>query len=263
MRRLSTLSFLQVAARQCSTTTNSTPEAGTSSNASEPTSSNQPLNPDWKAPTGAAKLKATTNIASFIDAETAQYTPITNSLLYRKLLKLYIKKFDTDVETIVKGWKQTKYEFYTNSRRNQPHLTDEDCAALNIRGQQVHMAIQAGVIPIVQNAEGESYARYDADTIRAAHHQIDPVDAEEYLRRHHDRLSVEERDEIRDKLKAIGRWKGPDEFSDKDVSKLKVRRKNLMKTTCGPEGSEATENETTEAETTRVSKPVTVAPQVA
>lgn len=241
-----------VAGRFCSSSTTEAPPT--------PIPTSKPLNPDWKAPTGKNRLKATTNVASFIDAETAQHQPIGNGLLYRKLLKLYIKKFDSDVETIVKAWKQTKYEFYAHSRRNNPDLPQDDFDAFNIHGQQVHTAIQAGVIPIMQSADGKNtYARYDNETIRAAHHQIDPVDAEEYLRRHHDRLSVEERDEIRDRLKAAGRWKGPDEFSDKDVSKMKVRRKNLMKTTCGPEDGSAAPADG-EATPTRVSNPVTVAP---
>ncbi|CUI11985.1 Hypothetical protein, putative, partial [Bodo saltans] len=37
---------------------------------------------------------------------------ISPSLLYRKLIKLYLRKFDTDHQTIIRAWKQTKYEFY-------------------------------------------------------------------------------------------------------------------------------------------------------
>lgn len=147
--------------------------------------------------------------------------PISPSLLYRKLLKLYIRKFDTDTETIVKAWKQTKYEFWLG--RN----ADEETAdAMNIKGQQVYEALRAGLIPVYSNPKtGQTYYKYDKDTLKAVHNHVDPVSPEEFIRRFHDKMDPRDVEEIREQLKQVGRWKGPDELSKKDLFRMKTKRK--------------------------------------
>ncbi|CAD2215943.1 hypothetical protein AGDE_00602 [Angomonas deanei] len=150
-----------------------------------------------------------------------ELSPIPPSLLYRKLLKLYIRKFDTDHETIVKAWKQTKYEFWMN--RN---ASEEEADLMNLKGQQVYEALRAGIIPVYSNPKtGQTYYRYDADTLNAVHRHVDPVSAEEFLRRFHNKMDPRDVEEIKTKLMQTGRWEGPAEFSDKDLFKLKTKRK--------------------------------------
>lgn len=147
--------------------------------------------------------------------------PISNSLLYRKLLKLYLRKFDTDTETIVKAWKQTKFEFY-NNRNAAP----EDAELLNIKGQQIHEAIRAGLIPIYHDSKTDkTYYRYDKDTLSAVHNHVDPVTPEEFIRRFHNRMDPRDVEEIKATLKKLGRWQGSDELSKKDVYRIKTKRK--------------------------------------
>lgn len=134
--------------------------------------------------------------------------PIPASLLYRRLLKLFMRKFDTDTNTIIKAWKQTKYEFWMHR-----HASQAEAEALNIKGQQIHEAIRAGLIPQYTNPKtGQTYYKYDADTLNAVHNHVDPVSAEEFLRRFHDKMDPQDVQEIRSKLKDIGRWQGPDEL---------------------------------------------------
>lgn len=147
--------------------------------------------------------------------------PIAPSLLYRRLLKLYIRKFDTDTNTIIKAWKQTKYEFWVH--RN---AVGEEADLLNIKGQQVHEAIRAGLIPLYHNPKtDQTYYKYDADTLSAVHNHIDPVSAEEFIRRFHDRMDPKDVEEIKATLKKLGRWTGPDELRKEDIYKLKTKRK--------------------------------------
>lgn len=150
-----------------------------------------------------------------------ELAPMPPARLYRRLLKLYIRKFDTDTNSIVKAWKQTKYEFWLN--RN---ATGEEADLLNIKGQQIHEAIRAGLIPIYSNPKnGQTYYRYDADTLDAVHHHIDPVSPEEFVRRFHTRMDPRDVKEIRATLKKLGRWTGPDELRDADVYRVKTKRK--------------------------------------
>lgn len=150
-----------------------------------------------------------------------EIAPISPSLLYRKLLKLYIRKFDTDTNTIVKAWKQTKYEFWC--ARN---ATGEEADLLNIKGQQILEAIRAGLIPMYTNPKtGQTYYRYDRDTLDAVHNHIDPVSPEEFIRRFHDKMDPRDVEEIKGTLKELGRWKGPDELRPEDVYRVKTKRK--------------------------------------
>lgn len=150
-----------------------------------------------------------------------ELSPIPPSLLYRKLLKLYIRKFDTDSNTIVKAWKQTKYEFWCN--RN---AVGEVADMLNIKGQQIHEAIRAGLIPVYENPKtGQTYYRYDADTLDAVHNHIDPVNPEEFIRRFHNKMDPRDVEEIKGTLKKLGRWSGPEELRSEDLYQVKTKRR--------------------------------------
>lgn len=150
-----------------------------------------------------------------------EMAPISPSLLYRRLLKLYVRKFDTDTSTIVKAWKQTKYEFWC--ARN---ATAEEADLLNIKGQQIYEAVRAGLIPVYTNPKtGQTYYKYDRDTLDAVHNHIDPVSPEEFIRRFHDRMDPRDVEEIKSTLKDLGRWKGPDELRAEDVYRVKTKRK--------------------------------------
>lgn len=210
-----------------------------------------------------AKMTQKQFVKELTTPEPKQYTTIPPGVLYRRFIKFFIRRFDNDYETIIKSWKQCKYEFWTASAAQNPNMTAEDALALNIRGQQILDGLISTIIPIYTNdATGQTYAKYDSETLRAAHHQVDPIDAEEYLRRYHDRIPEEEREEIKQRLKDSGRWKGPDEFSSEDLNKLKVRRKRLTKTTCGPEGGDADKKEqqvgTGEATSEAYTEPVSI-----
>ncbi|KAK7196109.1 hypothetical protein NESM_000545800 [Novymonas esmeraldas] len=147
--------------------------------------------------------------------------PISVSLLYRKLLKLYLRKFDTDTNTIIRAWKQTKYEFWVH--RNAPK---EEADQLNVKGQQVLEAIRAGLVPVYHNSKSNlTYYRYDADTLNAVHNHVDPVSPEEFLRRFHDRMDPKDVEEIKGTLKKLGRWTGPDELRKEDLFRVKTKRK--------------------------------------
>lgn len=153
--------------------------------------------------------------------ESIKLEVISPSLLYRRLLKLYLRKFDTDHQTIIRAWKQTKYEFYFH--RETPVSERELCI---IKGQQVYEAIRAGIVPIYRDAKsGQMFYKYDKDTLAANHNQLDPITAEEFVRRYADKIPKNELEEIRANLKGVGRWVGPDEFSEKDLHRIKHKRK--------------------------------------
>ncbi|KAH9578795.1 hypothetical protein LSM04_004767 [Trypanosoma melophagium] len=157
---------------------------------------------------------------------TTEFQAISPSLLYRRLLKLYLRKFDTDHKTIVAAWKQTKFEFWYH-RNDSP----EEAEMHNIRGQQIYEAIRAGLIPVYRDSKSnKTYFKYDADTLKAAHNHIDPVDAEEFIRRYHDKIPSEDVAEMKTMLKKLGRWKGPDTLRDEDLHRIK--RKVVRKQKC-------------------------------
>ena len=141
--------------------------------------------------------------------------------LYRRMLKLYMSKFPDHNDIVVRAWKQTKFEFY--HFRSAPA---EDVPMLVNRGRSNYQAVQGGVVPVVQDPKTKlAYCKYDKDTLLAAGGHIDPISAEEFMRRNKDKMSDGDREMMRDRLKDVGRWKGPDVFSDADVPKVKVKRK--------------------------------------
>lgn len=153
--------------------------------------------------------------------ESIKLASISPSLLYRRLLKLYLRKFDTDHSTIIRAWKQTKFEFYYH--RN---ASVEDRELLIIKGQQVYEAIRGGIVPCYRDPKsGEMYFKYDKDTLAATHNQLDPISAEEFVRRYADKIPKSELEDIQRKLKEVGRWQGPDEFSDADLVRMKFKKK--------------------------------------
>ncbi|RNF05046.1 hypothetical protein TraAM80_04766 [Trypanosoma rangeli] len=161
---------------------------------------------------------------SFIPAEVK---PISPTLLYRRLLKLYIRKFDTDKKTIIAAWKQTRFEFWYH--RND---TPEVAQLHNIRGQQIYEAIRAGLIPVYRDSKtNKTFLKYDSDTLKASHNHIDPVDAEEFIRRYHDKIPAEDVAEMQATLKKLGRWKGPNELRDEDLHHFKRKVTRKMKCT--------------------------------
>lgn len=153
--------------------------------------------------------------------ESIKFDAITPSLLYRKLIKLYLRKFDTDHQTIIRAWKQTKYEFYYHRQS-----TAEEQELLILKGQQIFEAIRGGVVPVYRDpTSGSTYYKYDKDTLAATHNQLDPISAEEFVRRYADKIPKNELEEIQKNLKQVGRWSGPDEFSDKDLHRIKHKKK--------------------------------------
>ncbi|KAG5470804.1 hypothetical protein LSCM1_02054 [Leishmania martiniquensis] len=169
----------------------------------------QPPKVEFSAPTPSAPI------------QNFDLKPIPASLLYRKLLKLYLRKFDTDTKTIIRAWKQTKYEFWVNR-----HVSNEEADLMNIKGQQILEAIRAGLVPVYHNSKtNQTYYKYDADTLKAVHNHVDPVSPEEFLRRFHDRMDPRDVEEIKAKLKKLGRWTGPDELRKEDLFRVKTKRK--------------------------------------
>jgi hypothetical protein len=153
--------------------------------------------------------------------ESVKLEVVSPSLLYRKLIKLYLRKFDTDHKTIIRAWKQTKYEFYFHRQ-----ASEDERELLIIKGQQIYEAIRGGIVPIYRDPKsGQTFYKYDKDTLAATHNQLDPITAEEFVRRYADKIPKGELEEIRDNLKQVGRWTGPDQFDDKDLHRIKHKKK--------------------------------------
>lgn len=141
--------------------------------------------------------------------------------LYRRIIKLIVRKFGSHPDVAVRSWKQAKYEFWYF--RNAPK---EDVPMLVHRGKMIHSAVMGGIVPVVHNpTTGLSYCKYDKETLAAAGGVIDPISAEEFLRRNADKIDKAELHDMRDKLKEAGRWNGADEFKKDDIPKLKTKRK--------------------------------------
>lgn len=157
------------------------------------------------------------------DVESPTFAPITTFRLYRKLLKFYIKRFNTDYETIVKAWKQTRYEFLSNKG-----VSKDDAEVLLLRGQQIHHALLCSIVPVYHNEkENRTYAKYDAEMLTVNARHVDPITHEEFIRRYHDKIPKEDLQEYIAKLKTMGRWQGSEELSDKDLVKVKSKRRRV------------------------------------
>lgn len=140
--------------------------------------------------------------------------------LYRRMLKCYIKKFDTDIPMIIRYAKQTRQEFVA-----QRNLKGEDALVARIRGEEVIKMIQAIIVPVYENPEtGTQYCKFDKESLAAAGNCLDPVSPEEFLRRYHDRLPADEVEFLKRRLKSAGRWEGPDEIKPEEALKIKVKK---------------------------------------
>jgi hypothetical protein len=189
----------------------------------------------------------------------AEAPPPSASTLYRRLIKLYIRRFDTDTETIVRAWKQTKFEFY--------HFRDahvDDIPHLLKRGEMIYESLRGGIIPVVRDPKtGLTYCKYNPEILQATGGVIEPITVEDFVRRHHDKMSPEEREEIKAKLVAAGRWAGPAEFSPNDIPKMKVRRRKVKCTDPDEDPSAPAQQDTTSSSGAAAAAPQSAAQMVA
>ena len=97
----------------------------------------------------------------------------------------------SDTETIVRAWKQTKFEFY--------HFRDasaDDIPHLLKRGEMIYESLRGGIIPVVRDPKtGLTYCKYNPEILQATGGVIEPITVEDFVRRHHDKMSPEEREE--------------------------------------------------------------------
>lgn len=129
--------------------------------------------------------------------------------MYRRFIKLYIRKFGRNFDLIVAAWKQTRYEFMYY--RDAPA---EDVPVLFERGEEIYKSIQAGLLPIMQDpTTGKMHVKIDEETMKASGEVIEPMSSEEYLRRHHKKFEDEELKSLQKMLVDCGRWQGPLEFN--------------------------------------------------
>jgi hypothetical protein len=157
------------------------------------------------------------------------------SMLYRQLLKLYLRRFDTDVETIVKAWRQTRFEFESNRG-----VSAEDAAAYIVRGQQILHVIRSTIVPLcVDERTGRKFARYDKELLEATNGVVDPISPEEFIRKYHDKMNAEDVTAIKAMLKQTGRWEGNDELRPEDLHKIKTKRRRTKCTDPEPIDDEA------------------------
>ena len=151
-------------------------------------------------------------------ASPPKLAPYAVPTLYRQLIKLYIRKFGNNYDVIVRSWKQTKLEFY--HYRSAPA---EDVPMLIERGKEIFSVVQKGVVPIKLNDKGQPVYKYDKETLDANDGKVEPISAEEALRRSYKSFSKDELKELQQGLLAAGRWEGKLEFDR--VPNMKHRRK--------------------------------------
>jgi maltooligosyltrehalose synthase len=138
--------------------------------------------------------------------------------LYRRLIKMYIKKFDTNHEVIVRAWKQTKFEFY--HYRQAPA---DDVPFLIARGNDIYANIAKGIIPIKEDPTTKKiFVAYDDETLRLNNNSAEPLSGEEFLRRSVRKYSSEELKDMQQMLVQAGRWQGKLEFDR--VPNMKKRK---------------------------------------
>lgn len=140
--------------------------------------------------------------------------------LYRRLVKLYIRKFDNDIETTVRAWKQTRREFmfYRDA-------TPDEVPLLLERGTEIYNVVLRGIVPIREDPKtGKVFVSYDNETLNANSGYIEPISAEEALRRQYKSFEPEQLKELQQRLVAAGRWQGKLEFDRvPNMKKKKVR----------------------------------------
>jgi hypothetical protein len=128
--------------------------------------------------------------------------------LYRRLVKMYIGKFGTNYDLIVRAWKQTKFEFYFYGQ-----APSEDVPALIARGNDIHDALYKGLIPIKEDPKtGKYFVSYDKPTMDANGGRAEPLSGEEFLRRSVKIYKPEELKELQQLLVQANRWQGKLEF---------------------------------------------------
>ena len=128
--------------------------------------------------------------------------------MYRRFIKLYMRKFGRNFDVIVAAWKQTRYEFMYY--RDAPA---EDVPVLFERGEEIYRSLQAGLLPIMQDpTTGKMHVKIDEETLKASGDVIEPMSGEEYLRRHHKKFEPDELKSLQKMLVDCGRWQGKLEF---------------------------------------------------
>ena len=144
---------------------------------------------------------ATPAVAAASIAAASTGATLTPGLMYRRLVKMYLRKFRPNYKFIVHAVRQTKFEFYQNA--NAPK---EDVPAMLERAAEIQKGIEFGMIPVVKNGRGELVGKVNHDMFAAGGGVVEPLSLQDGLLRLQPQISDEEFQRSKEILKQLGRW---------------------------------------------------------
>ena len=134
-------------------------------------------------------------------AAAAAATGLTPASVYRRLLKMYIRKFAPHYKFIVHAVRQTKFEFYANK-----DVAAEEVPVLLQRAQEIGTGIEHGLIPVVKNGRGELVGKVNREMFNAGGGVVEPLSLQDSLLRLRPQISDEEFARAKQMLQQMGRW---------------------------------------------------------
>ncbi|KNH09548.1 hypothetical protein XU18_0233 [Perkinsela sp. CCAP 1560/4] len=147
--------------------------------------------------------------------------PLPSSVaLYRKLLKTYIKKFDTNLDVIVRAWKVTKEKFQKSASLKDPaEITKAKQLALD-----VNRGIQGGIIAVYEKhaEKGKKYLKITKEVLKASNNNLDPVNGQGFVRKFEDYIEADEKKLLVGELKKAGLYS--EEQANEPVRHIKTRK---------------------------------------
>mmetsp|Transcript_40469 Transcript_40469/g.64011 ORF Transcript_40469/g.64011 Transcript_40469/m.64011 type:complete len:156 (-) Transcript_40469:78-545(-) len=143
-------------------------------------------------------------------------------VLYRKLLKTYLKKFDTNSELIVRSWRTTRQFFLRNATLRDP----EDIQKAKQLALDVNNGILGGIITVHEKHadKGKKYLRITKEVLKASNNKIDPVSGQRFLHKYGEYINEKERDLLVNELKQAGIYSEKADRTE-DLCGIKTRRR--------------------------------------
>eukprot|EP00760_Papus_ankaliazontas_P030772 PhM_4_TR5016/c0_g3_i1/m.53490 len=168
--------------------------------------------------------------AALTAAQQLQYLP-SNAILYRRLIKVYIKKFGRDHNTIIRAWRTTKAEFYRHRA-----LTDaEEIVKMKKAAMNIEKTVIGGIIPVMTSPDRKgAYYKITKETLSASEGHVDPCTGEEFIKKFQSYIKQQDREYMEAKLRAAGKWQDVAGASNRGGLAEEQAKYRTLKSTHGP-----------------------------
>ena len=150
----------------------------------------------------------------------------SSAALYRKLIKAYVKKFDTQHDVIIRSWVATKEHFQRNAQlRDANEIKKAKEFAI-----EMHRYVTCGIIMAYEkhNEKGKKYFKVTREILQASNNHVNPASGQNFIEKFQEYMDPAEKNALIQKLKEAGMYTEKTSPGAVDDLAFKTRRKKPL-----------------------------------